>query len=106
MSILISILLCYGISNIIVYGSIFEGFRDKLNLYSPDFWGKLFSCMMCLPFWVGIFISIVSHLLGYYQFSPLSYNGLDNSYIAVFFDGCVLSGTTWLIHTFQEHFEE
>ena len=105
MSILVSILVCYGICNIIVYGSIFEGLRDKLNLYSPDFWGKLFTCMMCLPFWVGIFISTSVHLLGYNQFSPLSLNGLDNCYISIFFDACFFSGTTWLIHTLQEHFE-
>ena len=105
MSILISILVCYGICNIIVYGSIFEGLRSKLNLYSPDFWGKLFSCMMCLPFWAGLFLSTSVQLLGYPQFSPLSHYGLDNFYIAIFLDSCLLSATTWLIHTFQEYFE-
>ena len=105
MSIILTILVCYGICNIIVYGSIFEGLRDKLNLYSPDFWGKLFSCMMCLPFWVGAFLSTSTQLLGYTQFSPLTHYGLDNFFIAIFLDSCLLSGTTWLIHTIQEYFE-
>lgn len=105
MEILLTILVCYGISNIIVYGSIFEGLRDRLTLFSPDFWGKLFSCMMCLPFWVGFFLSVSSQFTGYTQFSPFFSNGLENPYISVFLDSCLLSGTTWLIHTLQEHFE-
>ena len=106
METLLSILVCYGICNIVVYGSIFENLREKLKLFSPDFWGKLFSCMMCMPFWVGVILSIGSHITGYTQFSPFFSNGLENLYIAVFLDGCLLSGTTWLIHTFQEYFEE
>lgn len=106
MSIIVSILVCYGISNIVIYGNIFSGLRDRLDLYSPNFWGKLFSCMMCLPFWVGFFLSLGAHLLNYTQFSPLSHYGLDNLYVSIFLDSCFLSATTWLVHTFQEHFEE
>ncbi len=105
MEIILTILVCYGISNIIVYGSIFEGLRDKLTLISPDFWGKLFSCMMCMPFWVGFILSLGSQISTYTQFSPFYSNGLDNIYISIFLDSCLLSGTTWLIHTLQEHFE-
>jgi hypothetical protein len=37
MELLLIILLTYGISNIIVYGSIFDGLRETAEVYSPNF---------------------------------------------------------------------
>lgn len=103
MNTLLFILTAYGFSNIVVYGSIFEGLRNSLNRISPAFWGKLFSCMMCFPTWAGFFLSI-------FFFSPTTYYGLadfgfGNQLTSVFFDGILASGTTWLLHTFQEMME-
>lgn len=103
MNTILFILIAYGFSNIIVYGSIFKKLRDYLDKVSPKFWGKLFSCMMCFPTWVGFFLSI-------FFFSPTMYYGLadfgfGNSVTSVFFDGILASGTTWLLHTFQEMME-
>ena len=105
MEIILIVLVTYGISNIIVFGAIFEKIRDLSNLFSPKFWGKLLSCMMCTPFWVGFFLSLGSFLSGYTQFSPFYNVGLENIYISIFLDSCLLSGTTWLIHTVQEYLE-
>jgi|TARA_B110000211_G_C14083845_1_gene555785 hypothetical protein len=105
MEVLLFILVTYGISNIVVFGSIFEGFRDFWNDLSPNFFGKLFSCMVCLPTWVGIFISIGAHLTKFTQFSPFAHYGLDNAFLAIFLDGCLASGCVWLVHTFQEYLE-
>ncbi len=105
MEILLTILVSYGISLIIVYGSIFEGLRNKADLLSPNFFGKLLSCMMCTPFWVGFGLSVGSYISGFTQFSPFFSNGLECVYISVFLDSCLLSGTTYLIHTLQEYFE-
>tara|TARA_R110000824_G_scaffold31485_1_gene102391 strand:+ start:365 stop:736 length:372 start_codon:yes stop_codon:yes gene_type:complete len=105
MELLLIILLTYGISNIIVFGSIFGNLRDFAQTYNPNFLGALLSCMMCTPFWVGFILSLSFQLTGYGNFSPLYNNGLENIYLSVFLDACLLSGTTWLIHTFQEHFE-
>jgi hypothetical protein len=105
MELLLIILVGYAISNIVVFGSIFEGLRDTAQRVSPNFFGKLLSCMMCTPFWVGFTLSLGSHLTGFTQFSPFYSQGLENMYISIFLDSCLISGTTWVIHTIQEYLE-
>jgi hypothetical protein len=105
MELLIFILLNYGMANIIVYGSIFNGFRSFWDSISPNFFGKLFNCMMCTPFWTGFLLSTSFHLMGYNNLSPLSNNGVENMFLAIFLDSVLASGTTWLFHTFQEMME-
>jgi len=105
MELIIIILLSYGISNIIVHGSIFEKLRNKADDINPGFFGALLGCMMCTPFWVGFFLSLSFQLGGYSNLSPLAHYGVDCIYLSVFLDACLISGTTWLIHTIQEHFE-
>ena len=105
MELLLIILVSYGISNVIVFGSIFESFRELMDDVSPNFFGKLFSCMMCTPWWVGFFRSLGAQLSGYTQFSTFYNYGLENIYLSIFLDACLLSGTTWLIHNVQEYFE-
>lgn len=100
MALLLFILVAYGASNIMVYGSIFANFRAMVGVDSdePSFFGKLFGCMMCLPFWWGVLLSI-------FMYSPTGALELDIPYLNIFFDGCLASGSVWLIHTLQEHFE-
>ena len=105
MELILFILVTYGISNIIIYGSIFEGFREFWNDISPGFFGKLLGCMLCLPTWVGIFLSLGSHLLDFTQFSPFASYGLTMAPLAIFLDGCLASGCVWLIHTVQSAIE-
>ena len=97
--------MAYGISNIVVFGSIFESFRDFWSDLSPDFFGKLFGCMMCFPTWVGLLLSLGAHLTGYLQFSPFAHYGLEMAPLAIFLDGCLASGCVWLLHTVQESLE-
>ena len=98
---IVFILISYGISNIIVFGSIFGKFRNVMgvNEENPKFLGKLFGCMMCLPFWVGVFLSI-------FFYSP-SFDIMDGKYcfLSYFLDGCLASGCVWVIHTIQEKLE-
>lgn len=105
MNLILFILTCYGISNIIIFGSIFQSFRNFWEKKSPNFFGKLFNCMICLPTYIGFFISIGAHVTGMLQFSPFASMGLDLPFIAIFLDGCLASGSVWLIHTLQEYFE-
>ena len=105
MEILLIILVGYGISNIVVFGSLFEGFRNFTDTVSPNFFGKLFSCMMCTPWWVGFALSLGTQLTGYTQFSPFYSYGLECIYISIFLDACLISGTTWLIHSLQDYLE-
>ena len=87
MSLLIAILVCYGMTNIIVNGSIFESFRNwiasKADKWIFEKLYQLVSCMMCMGFWVG---AVVGVFLGPF----IWWN--------VLFHGCIYSGSTWLIH--------
>jgi hypothetical protein len=105
MELLLLILVSYGISNIIVYGTIFESLRETAEVYNPSFFGKLLGCMMCTPWWVGFFLSLGSQLSGFTQFSPFYHYGLEFAPVSIFLDACLISGTTWLIHTIQEKLE-
>ena len=105
------ILISYGICNILIYGSIFQKFRTIIGVDSeqPKFFGKLFSCFMCLSFWVGLFLSNI-------MYSPISSVDLvsdlylltfkiDKMFITMFLDACLSSGSVWLVHTLQERLE-
>ncbi len=87
MELIITILLTYGMTNIIVNGSIFESFRNWFA-HRADKWifektYQLLSCMMCSGFWVGAFVG--AFLGPFPQWNIL-------------FNGCLYSGSTWLIH--------
>lgn len=102
MNTLIFILICYGACNNLIYGSVFEGFRNKLAKFGTGGYSihKLFTCMMCLSTWVGF---VISSLLIYTKNpTPLS---LNNPYLSVFLHGLLSTGAVWLIHTIQEAFE-
>ena len=99
-ALLIFILIAYGASNIMVFSSIFKKFRNfvGVNKENPHFFGKLFGCMMCLPFWWGIILSL-------FMYSPTNQFDIPIEYLNVFFDGCLASGSVWIIHTIQEKLE-
>lgn len=88
----------YGMTSILVWGSIFEGTRTFIKKHSK-FFGDLISCTLCTATWVGFFMSIV---LG----------GLINTYVelemipTVFFDGMFVAGAVWAINAIVEFFEE
>ena len=105
--ILVWAFIAYGMSTIIVYGSIFESFRQWIhrwgaNEYAPfqsigKFISGLISCMLCTSTWVGFFLS-------------LSFGGLTTYFNmhwlpAIFFDGMFTAGIVWAINTIVEHFE-
>ena len=110
MKLLIFFLVAYGICNIIIFGSIFKGWRDFWSEYSPNFWGMLFTCFICLPTWVGFFGSaLIWSPTEHYEIVT---NGLNvglftipKGFISVFLDGCLTSGAVWLMHSFQEAIE-
>ena len=60
------ILLFFGwcVSTILVNGSIFDGIRNYFLVKSPVL-GKLFSCIMCSSFWIGVALFYPGILLGY-----------------------------------------
>ena len=97
METLIWILAAYGMSQILVFGSIFDTIRDWITKKST-FFGDLLSCMMCTSTWVGFFFSIVFY-------SP-TITMVSIPYSNIFFDGMLASGSVWAINAIIEWFEE
>jgi hypothetical protein len=109
MNILIWLLAAYGMSNILVYGSIFQGMRNWFqnmgnSNYVPfnglfKFVSELLSCMMCTSTWSGFFMSLV-------VYSPWHEIMGSNQFVSIFFDGMLASGFVWAINSIVEWFEE
>jgi len=93
MDCLIYILIGWGITDILVNGSILDGIRNFCLVKIP-FLGKLFTCIQCSGFWVGIFLGILS-ILGVFE-SPL----WDFTTVArVLASGFLISGCSVIINS-------
>ena len=97
MELVIWLLAAYGMSQILVYGSIFQNLRDRL-IRNSKFFGELIQCMMCTSTWVGFFFSLAFY-------SPTA-TMITVPYTNIFFDGMFASGSVWAINTIIEWFEE
>ena len=107
---IIFMLVAYGMTTILVYGSIFNGLRNfihkegseegfKLTRPIFSFLSGLISCMLCCGTWVGFFLSLT-------MYSPIyDLIGLNNIF-HVFFDGMLAAGSVWAINAIIEWFEE
>ena len=78
------ILSAYGLTQILVYGSIFNPIRP-----AKGFFGELFQCPMCLGFWVGMFLFGINKFTELFTFE---YN-IANLLIL----GCLSSGTSYIL---------
>ena len=105
---LLWMIMAYGISNILVYGSIFNGPRNFINRWGVnphaplqgfgEFLSNMLSCMMCCSVWVGFFYGI-------FLYSPVHEMLNVNKYYSWFFDGMLASGSVWAINAIIEWFE-
>lgn len=93
MNFLIYILIGWGITDILVNGSIFNGIRNYFLVKSPSI-GKLFSCIQCSGFWVGILMGILSYL-------ELIFPPFQKSYFLsdIFISGALISGSCVIINS-------
>ena len=105
---LLFMILAYGFTNIMVYGSIFRGMRNFIKVYGDsellfsgtfNFVSGILSCMMCCSTWVGFFMGITI-------FSPTHQFFGTTPYFSWFFDGLFASGAVWAINGIIEWFEE
>ena len=108
MILLLWLIAAYGMTQIIVYGSIFKNTRntiEKIGNSRIPVLGPLFnfihgivSCMMCCSTWVGFF-------MGAFIYSIWGIEMGIPTVPAIFFDGMLASGGVWAINTIVEHFE-
>lgn len=107
METLIFILICYGACNNLIYGSIFEGWRNFLTRFGTGGYSiyKLFNCFMCLGTWMGFVITAIMLHFGYGHLTPVGSLGIENTYLMIFFNGLLSSCGVWLIHNFEEALE-
>jgi len=78
------ILCCYGLTQILVYGSILDSIRPKEGKL-----GELFRCPMCLGFWVGLILWALNSYTGLFSF--------DDSLVTGVLLGCLSSGTSYIL---------
>ena len=116
MDLLLFLFAGYGITTIIVYGDIFESFRNYLNngqeSVRKNFWGMLINCPMCVGFWIGVLLSLFfitpSHYLegcltqsvnqeSIYHWLYFSYNIISDLLKSII-DGAIVGSFSWSIH--------
>lgn len=112
MVILCYLLMAYGLSNLLVYGSgpfnILGKIREYCNTYLPTV-GEMLDCMMCTSTNIGWVMSLINILLlPTYNFTPFNIIFHDCSlwYLIIPFDAFITSGAVWLLHTIQEYLEK
>ena len=80
MELLYFILICFGMTQILVYGSIFDKIRPK---------HKFFHCTMCVGFHVGYVVWLIGALCGLFIYSLNPFVG--------FLLACLSSGTSYVL---------
>tara|TARA_R110000782_G_C14608730_1_gene391909 strand:- start:84 stop:398 length:315 start_codon:yes stop_codon:yes gene_type:complete len=85
MSLIIFILAAYGLTQILIHGSIFDPLRPTTGSL-----GILFQCSMCLGFWVGVFLYGLSFYTELFTFEL----NLANPFLL----GCLSSGTSYVLN--------
>ena len=85
MDLIYFILCAYGMTQILVYGKIFNSVRPTKGKL-----GELFECPMCMGFWVGVFLLGISNSTELFSFE---YN-LVNALLL----GCISSGTSYILN--------
>ena len=80
MSLIYFILCSYGLTQLLIYGHIFDKIR-------PD--KRFFKCSMCMGFWVGVSLYSIN---GYTDLFSFEYNWINPLLL-----GCLSSGTSYIL---------
>ena len=96
----------YSISLIVTQSNLFKPLRDRLQ---GKFLGKVLSCIMCLPFWISIILTLsigfspVEMIMYSYYYTTEAGISLTHSIIYRFMDSVISSGFSWLINSHVEN---
>ena len=91
MELLYFILSAFGITQILVYGSIFDRIRP-----SKEIAAGFFHCPMCVGFWVGVFLLGINN---YTELFTYSY-----SFINALLLGSLSAGTSYFVSSILDDF--
>jgi len=80
MNLLLFVLAAYGLTQIIVYGRIFDKIRPCYHF---------FHCSMCMGWWVGLFLWAINQYTELFTF--------EYSIATAFLLACVSSGTSYVL---------
>jgi hypothetical protein len=81
MNLLLFVLAAYGLTQIIVFGNIFNRIRPSHHF---------FHCPMCVGWWVGLFLWAINQYTELFTF--------EYSITTAFLLGCVSSGTSYILN--------
>ena len=89
---LLNFILCaYGLTFILVYGSIFNSIRPKNGKL-----GELFHCPLCTGFWVGVFLWSINSQTELFSF--------EYNFINPLLCGCISAGTSYFFSMILDDF--
>jgi hypothetical protein len=105
-------LMAYGACNILAFSegpfNIFTRIREFAFNISENF-GKVFTCMMCLPANFGWICSIVNWFLIPIPFTPFNiifYGESDLWFLALLCDGAFTTGVVYILYLINEYIEK
>jgi len=85
------ILCAYGMTYILIYGSIFNSVRPKKGKL-----GELFKCPLCLGFWVGVFLWSINYFTELFTY--------DYNLINALLLGSLSAGTSYFLSMILDDF--
>ena len=82
------ILTAFGLTQILVYASIF----NKIRPSEQSLWGfgEVFHCPMCMGFWVGVFLFGINDFTELFTF--------DYNFANLLILGCLSSGSSYVLN--------
>ena len=82
------ILTAFGLTQILVYASIF----NKIRPSEQSLWGfgEVFHCSMCMGFWVGVFLFGINDFTELFTF--------DYNFANLLILGCLSSGSSYVLN--------
>jgi uncharacterized membrane protein len=89
MQLLYFILIAYGLTQMLVYGSIFNKIRPSKQWLKG--FGQLFHCPMCMGFWVGMLLFGINENTELFTF--------EYTLVNLILLGCLSSGTSYILCT-------
>jgi len=81
MNLLLFVLAAYGLTQILVFGSIFDKIRPSHHF---------FHCSICVGWWVGLFLWAINQYTELFTF--------DYSIASAFLLACISSGTSYILN--------